>query len=520
MADTNGEPEKARRPSLQVIVLGAGGGPQEDNTTSLLVRSVASGWTKGSIISVDAGVGLSAITRVFEKTTPSGLGTEVPLPHTLKDGPFAGLELTAGMLPPEETTLYPSDIAAYITRSLIDTYLITHPHLDHFSGFVVNTAGLTRPKRVAALPHTVDALRTNVFNNVIWPNLSDENNGAGLVTFTRLVEGGSPAIGEGEAKGYLEVADRIAVKVHAVSHGHCVERHPHRGSTSSTATPLRYGSVDAASVASPRILPYNMVNTARNHSIVPGELQASTCVVDSSAYFILDLATNQEILVFGDVEPDSLSLSPRNYLVWQEAAPKIVSGQLGAIFIECSYDESQSVDRLFGHLKPSFLIEELRNLAQEVENARDVLHPSRKRKRVADTDTIPRRRTGGAFGRLASGDESPISPKSVARRALSADISHVPPLPPAATSVESPHLTTPTQELSLREAELGVSESEDGHPSGLPLKGLKIVIIHVKERFDGRNIRNVILNELQAHEEVAQLGCEFIVSRQGQSIYL
>ncbi|KAJ5009013.1 hypothetical protein K4K57_009508 [Colletotrichum sp. SAR 10_99] len=519
MADTNGEPEKARRPSLQVIVLGAGGGPQENNTTSLLVRSVASGWTKGSLISVDAGVGLSAITRILEETTPPSLGREVPLPYILKEGPFAGLELTAGMLPPDAPVLYPSIIASYITKSLIDTYLITHPHLDHFAGLVINTAGLTRPKRVAALPYAVDALKSHIFNNIIWPNLSDENNGAGLVNFTRLVEGGSPAIGEGEAKGYLEVADRIAVKAHAISHGHCVERHPHRGSTSSTATPLRYGSVDAASVASPRILPYNIASTARNHSIAP-EPQASICVVDSSAYFILDLATNHQILIFGDVEPDSLSLSPRNHFVWQEAAPRIVSGQLGAIFIECSYDDSQSVDRLFGHLKPSFLIEELGNLAQEVENVRDIPHPSRKRKRVADADTIPRRRTGGAFGRLASGDESPISPKSVARRAVSADISHVPPLPPAATSVESSHLTTPTQELSLREAELGVSESEDGHQTGLPLKGLKIVIIHVKERFDGRNTSDVILEELRAHEEVAQLGCEFIVSKQGQSIYL
>lgn len=497
---------------------GSGGGPQEYNTTALLVRSVASGWTKGSIIAVDAGVHLSAITRILETTLPPGLGTELTLPLTLTSGPFAGLELAS-----DTTSIYPSSIAAYITRSLIDTYLITHPHLDHISGFVVNTAGLTRPKRLAALPSTISAFKTHIFNNVIWPNLSDENNGAGLVTYTRLVEGGSPAIGDGESKGYLEVADRLAVKAWSVSHGHCVERHPHRGSASSSATPLRYPSVDAASIASPRILPHGMgPNTGppipRAPSIAP-EPQASVCVYDSSAYFIIDLATNLEILIFGDVEPDSLSLSPRNLPIWQEAAPKIASGQLAGIFIECSYDDSHSVDRLFGHLKPSFVIEELRALAQEVEVAHQVAHISRKRKRAAEPEATPRRRTGGAFSRLAAGDESPVSPKSVAKRAVSVDIAHVPPLPPAATSVESPHLTTPTQELSLRDAD-GWSEAEDGHSRALPLKGVKVVIIHVKDRLDGRDQGRVILEELEAYEEEAQLGCEFVISQPGQSIYL
>ncbi|KXH34430.1 cAMP phosphodiesterase class-II [Colletotrichum simmondsii] len=524
MEDTNGEKsENSRRPALQVIVLGAGGGPQESNTTALLVRSVASGWTKGSIIAVDAGVHLSAITRILEETAPPGLGTQLPLPHTLASGPFAGLQLTPNsQLEVATGAVYPSSIASFITRTLIDTYVITHPHLDHISGFVVNTAGLTRPKRLAALPSTVNALKTHIFNNVIWPNLSDESNGAGLVTYTRLVEGGSPAIGDGESKGYLEVADRLAIKAYSVSHGHCIERHPHRGSASSTATPLRYPSVDAASMASPRILPYGLASSTapipRAPSVAP-EPQASVCVYDSSAYFILDMATNLEILIFGDVEPDSMSLSPRNLTIWEEAAPKIVAGQLAAIFIECSYDDSHSDDRLFGHLKPRYVMEEMHALAQTVEEARGDAHASRKRKRVAEPDTIPRRRTGGAFSRLAGGDESPISPKSVAKRAVSADIGHVPPLPPAATSVESPHLTTPTQELSLREAE-GWSETEDGHSKGPPLKGVKVVIIHVKDRPDGRDQGKLILQELEAYEADAQLGCEFIVSHAGQSLYL
>lgn len=47
---------------------------------------------------------------------------------------------------------------------------------------------------------------------MIWPNLSDENNGAGLVTYMRLVEGGSLAIGDGEARGYVEICEDLSVK--------------------------------------------------------------------------------------------------------------------------------------------------------------------------------------------------------------------------------------------------------------------------------------------------------------------
>jgi len=56
--------------------------------------------------------------------------------------------------------------AGWITRSLVDTFLITHPHLDHISGFVVNTAGLggSRPKRLAGLPGTVEAFKNHIFN--------------------------------------------------------------------------------------------------------------------------------------------------------------------------------------------------------------------------------------------------------------------------------------------------------------------------------------------------------------------
>ncbi len=296
-------------------------------------------------MAVDAGVHLGAISRILEETLPQGLGSldSLPLPHTITAGPFAGLEVPHASV---------SANAAHIQSTLIDTYLITHPHLDHIAGFVINTAGLpgTRPKRLAGLPSTIDAFKTHIFNNVIWPNLSDENNGAGLVTFMRLVEGGSPALGDGEGRGYLEISDGLAVKIWGVSHGHCIERHSHRGSGAST----RYGSADASSMGplggsagmlSPHMVAQHNTNNllafmqSQQHSREPaqnfsgssahsggssnaGRRQSlsmvnapspgeSICVYNSSAYFVRDVATGREILMFGDVEPDSVSLSPR-----------------------------------------------------------------------------------------------------------------------------------------------------------------------------------------------------------------
>ncbi|KAI0887127.1 cAMP phosphodiesterases class-II-domain-containing protein [Annulohypoxylon maeteangense] len=492
------------------ICHGSGGGPQEHNVTALLIRSVRSGWNRGSTIALDAGVHLSAITRILEDTQPKGLGTQIPLPHVLESGPFAGLEIQTDCA---------ATNAACVTRHLIDTYLITHPHLDHICGFVINTAGLpvTRPKRIAGLPSTISAFKTHIFNNVIWPNLSDENNGAGLVTYTRLVEGGSPALGEGAGKGYLEISDDLSVKVFSISHGHCIERHTHRGSTSSS----RFGSVDISSMASPRGVqgsnaasgPSPLLRSSgvgRSSVIQESE---SVCVYDSSAYFIRDSVSGREVLMFGDVEPDSISLSPRNLGVWQEAAPRIANGSLAAIFIECSYDDSQTDDLLFGHLTPRYIIEEMKVLATEVEAIRQTpakFEPNKKRKRELEEASRKASRNIAKPGR----DDGPVSPKSIRPRRSGSGS-----LPPSESGFDSPQLLSPTAEMSSKEFEANMTPPPLRRHTPNRLKGLKVVIIHVKEKLlGGEKPGNIILRELLNHEKEAKLGCEFIVSKMGQSL--
>lgn len=481
------------------------------------MRAVSQEWRRGSLIAVDAGVHLSAITRLLEQSLPYQLPN---LPFTLSSGPFAGLSLpykTAGAN------------AAHITRHLVDTYLITHPHLDHISGFVVNTAGFpgSKPKKLAGLPSTIQAFKTHIFNNVIWPNLSDENNGAGLVTYLRLVEGGSPALGDGEGRGYSEVCDGLLVKSWSVSHGHCLERHSHRGSIAcprgSVSGPASRGNSNDPSPQTRRNSQFGVVQppsrtsslvsqAALNLSAPTGE-QERMCVYDSCAYFIQEQTQRREVLIFGDVEPDSISLSPRNEKVWQEAAPKIASGNLVAIFIECSYDDSQSDDRLFGHLKPEYVIEELLVLARAVQIARRLRQlEGKKRKRLDNADEPPRRNP--SYGSM--GTEDPVSPRTTKVQPPPSQPQPPPPdMSPGSTS-STPHIATPTGQLSLVEQE-SPAEAGSGQRQ---LEGLKVVIIHVKEKLDDEpDVRQIILKQLQDYEEIYQLGCEFVVSEPGQSFY-
>lgn len=166
------------------------------------------------MVAVDAGTLLAGIIRSLEPCISHADGDK----PVIKDGPFLGLEL------PYRTA---EANAAHVFREIIAAVLITHPHLDHIAGLAINTPILEAgngPKTVAALPSVIAALRNNMFNDVIWPNLSDEDGGAGLLTYQRLVDGGNPRFGRGETRGYVRACDGLLAKCLAVSHGRCKQR--------------------------------------------------------------------------------------------------------------------------------------------------------------------------------------------------------------------------------------------------------------------------------------------------------
>ena len=592
--------------------------------TGFLMRSTASNWAKGSILALDAGTHLSAIARILQYDFPvsasgkkitstaeprgkndthksSAKGSDVgevngrrsvtPSPLLqpsvkLDSGPFAGL--------PFPHASYDAN-AVYIVREHVSTYLITHPHLDHLSGFAINTAAFhntSRPKRLAALPSTVSAIKTHIFNDIIWPNLSDEDGGVGFVTFQRLTEGGNIALGEGHGRGYIEVCNGLGVKGFRVSHGHSLQTPPHLlhghrnsnmnmndASTPVTGSLHRQSSfptsiIDARrkSIGDSRSDTQNLSARGGGSVSQHGDYDHSNYTVDSSAYFIRDEASGKEVLFFGDVEPDSISLTPRTHHVWAEAAPKVAAGILAAVFIECSYTDSQGDAILFGHLAPRHLIAELSELSKLVQQEfwlqqADTTHNRTNNRShyddnesaiiITPTTAVPptsipsakkRKRTQGRVNTPtppnSTRDKTPLPPgrarSSSRRRGRS-------------SARKSANNANDNTEDSIHDADNDadvrtkrnsngiISETSgastingDGVSSGIntntvntgsnnnsfsdPLKGLRVIVTHIKDTMaDGVDDAGTIQEQLLAHEAALRkegkgLGCTFEIS--------
>jgi len=260
----------------------------------------------------------------------------------------------------------------------------------------------------------------------------------------------------------------------------------------------------------------------RSDSFAHASTQAPFCVYDSSVYFIRSLATDHEVLIFGDVEPDSISLNPRNRQVWIDAAPKIARGLLKGIFVECSYPDSQPEETLFGHLKPWFLMEELKVLAGEVAAFRKKEETTGEKK---ETEKGKKRKRYSSQGSYSNGDESGWRRSSRTSHTTSTGAEGIMSSPLIPTTASS-HLSNSTMEPDL----LSPSSITDETPLNAPqqqssstraLEGVTIVIIHVKDRLDDREAAgDVILRELREYEDDTGLGCEFVIARKGESVFL
>ncbi|KAL4818539.1 cAMP phosphodiesterases class-II-domain-containing protein [Aspergillus spinulosporus] len=352
---------------------GPTGGPREDRVTGILVRSTATDWAPNTMVAVDAGTLLAGIVHVMEKCrSKNGIVTS---------GPFAGLRL------PYETS---GANAKHVFKKIIGRVLITHPHLDHVSALAMNIPILTEengPKTVVALPSVVDAMKSHIFNNLIWPNFSDEDEGIGLITYQRLTDGGNPMLGSGDEQGYTQAGDGLLVRGFSVSHGRCK---------------VKAGTERRQSISSTKQAGCQPSEWDSIHSQPPSSSQETLwTTVESSAFFLRDQKTGTEIIIFGDVEPDSVSFNPRNRKVWEVAAPKVASGTLRAIFIECSYVDSTEDIYLFGHLCPRHLVDELTVLAARVADIKGLMWPPiPKRKRDSSSESSSQR--GDSKGKAVS----------------------------------------------------------------------------------------------------------------------
>lgn len=558
------------------------------------------------MIAVDAGTHLSSIVRILQQQMPL-YSREVPpagYSKILEEGPFAGVKCTG---------LSARSNALHIFREIMHAFLITHPHLDHLSAMGINTPALEygrEAKTIVALDSTIEAIKAHIFNDSIWPNLSDEGSGVGFVTYRRLKEGGNHRLGIGDARGYVRVCESLSTLCMGVTHGKCkakpVPSPHHRSESSSWHDTFSYPSQmrrlsrisndHESYFAAVQSHGHNTSFSGSHITMPPGQTTPGYTTmhtptmsaldidhtfdpVKSSAFFILNEETAAEILIFGDIEPDAVSMSPQNYKVWKTAASKVANGNLKAIFIECSYDDSVEDSYLFGHLCPRHLIDELLFLSKEVadykiakrantplpstevKRQKDFPAPvENSRKRKKPNGSIPedsevgvgspgptvvtsgyvgtrsasasRRKTSNSGMHIVPGDVSPInlrghSPSRINTRHVhftgNTPTSRVP-----GQAIMSPSPATQPSSypvgLGLQDSTPTSAAAADNPGDEKPLdslKGLTVHIIHVKDTLmDGPSPGEIILNQLTTLAGAVGLQCEFDITDFGESIWI
>lgn len=251
-----------------VIVLGTAGGSEEDNLSSYLLASAGD----TNFVALDAGT----LNAGIQKAREMGSFHDFKVPST------------------KSLTL-----EGWILKERIKAYLISHAHLDHISGLIINSPEDSK-KYIMGLNSTIDDIRNHAFNWHLWPNFGNE--------------GTEPHLNKYE---YIRLTSGQE---------------------------------------------YSIPNTSMTVKAFP----LSHSGVTSTAFLIE--SKGSYALYFGDTGPDSLEKSNNLKIIWTEIVPLIQNRSLKAIFLEVSFPNEKPDDLLFGHLTPSWMMVELRNLARLVDS--------------------------------------------------------------------------------------------------------------------------------------------------------
>ncbi len=127
---------------FKVVVLGCHGGPKENNLSCYLLAPIES----NEYIALDAGTLLEGI---FIATKNKSF-------DDIKTNPFST-----------------EDREIEIFRSHVSGYFISHAHLDHVSGLIINSTADSK-KTIFGIDSTIDFIRDYLFNWKIWPNFASE----------------------------------------------------------------------------------------------------------------------------------------------------------------------------------------------------------------------------------------------------------------------------------------------------------------------------------------------------------
>ncbi len=181
-----------------------------------------------------------------------------------------------------------------VQQKHINSYFISHAHLDHTAGLIMNSPNDVS-KKLYGLPSVLEVFKKNYFTWSAWANFGNEGEAPILKKYTY-----APLVAKQE----------IAID-----------------GTGLFVTPFVLSHVN----------PY-----------------------ESTAFLVRNQSSY--LLYLGDTGADSVEQSTQLLALWKTVAPLISKGQLKAIFIEVSFDNSIPAKSLFGHLNPTLLMHELGKL--------------------------------------------------------------------------------------------------------------------------------------------------------------
>lgn len=199
---------------------------------------------------------------------------------------------------------------AYKLYQEIVSYFITHPHLDHINSMILNSPLLVdkeveSEKTIYGLDFTTTALKSYIFNDIIWPNLSD----------CKI--------------GKLRIETLIECNSHQL---------------------LDFPEWD--------IVPFRLCHGTK---VTDGTRGYST------VYLLRNKAQKNAIVFFGDIDYDQILVKDNDKvdlldIFWDYLVRAIPLDNLSGIFIECSNSSKIDDKQLYGHLSPKHLIGSLKAL--------------------------------------------------------------------------------------------------------------------------------------------------------------
>jgi 3',5'-cyclic-nucleotide phosphodiesterase len=182
-----------------------------------------------------------------------------------------------------------------VLKRYIKGYCISHAHLDHVAGLIINSPDDSN-KAIYAIPSVMQMLQNSYFNGDAWSNFGDA--GKSLLIKKYHYETLEPAVEDSLRNTGMMV----------------------------TAFPLSH------------VNPY-----------------------ESTAFLVRKDSTF--VLYLGDTGCDSLENSDRLQQLWKQIAALVATNKLTGIFIEVSFPDEQPSNKLFGHLTPKLLMQEMNKLA-------------------------------------------------------------------------------------------------------------------------------------------------------------